>query len=243
MKEYIKLPKVEKLSDSRNKLRELSDTEWKNYIFFHLLQFYREVDNNEIVELIGKKKQKERSDIEETIKKYIGKWLKNNQQFDLHEFVVNREPSSEEGGFYDFKIEHSQWRKKYFAFECKNLYKSFISINSYVYYRFKKDGVLREDGGVYRYMINRYAKDLDFGGMIGFVIAGDSNLIMEKIIQKMHDTFDNNDIGQLTDKRIIRNSIENNSNTFDSIHLRLEENRMKKRIFTLHHIIMAFTSS
>ena len=237
MKEYIKLPKIEELSDSRSRLRELSDADWKNYIFFHLLQFYREVDNNEIIELIGKEKQKERADIEEKIKKYIRKWLKNNQQFDLHEFVVNREPSSEESGFYDFKIEHSQWRNKYFSLECKNLDESLYSINEYVY-----NGT-KQDGGVYRYMTNKYAKDLDFGGMIAFVIAGDSFLIMEKIIQKMHEIFDNNDIGQLTDKRIIRNSIENNSNTFDSIHLRLEKNKIKKRIFMLHHIIMAFTSS
>lgn len=243
MKEYIKLPKVEELPDSRSTLRELNDADWKNFIFFHLLQFYREVDNSEIVGLIGKEQSKERAEIEEIIKKYIRKWLKDNQQFTSHEFVVNREPSSEEGGFYDFKIEHSQWRKKYFSLECKNLDESSISINNYVYYRFKKDGVLHEDGGVYRYMINKYAKDLDFGGMIGFVIAGDSTLIIEKIIQKIHDIFDNNDIGQLTDKCITSNSIENNSNTFDSIHLRLEENKIKKHIFTLHHIIMVFTSS
>ena len=238
MKEYIKLPKVNKLSDSRSKLRELNDASWKNYIFFHLLQFYKETDNSEIVELIFKEKQKKKAEIEKEIKKRLKKWLKEDQRFCLNGFLVNREPSSDGAidGFYDLKFEHSDWINKYFAFECKNLDKSSGSINEYVYNR------TQQDGGVYRYMINKYAEDLDFGGMLGFVIEDESNLIIGKIIEKIHKTFDNNDIGQLTGRCIIEHSIENNSNTFDSIHLRLEENKIKKHIFTLHHIIMAFMS-
>ena len=245
MKEYIILPKTKKLSDSCIERRKLNDTDWKNYIFFHLLQFYREVDDNEIINLIIQEKRKPISAIEKAIKKRLKQWLKNDQRFDSHCFIINTEPSSdgETEGFYDLKFEHSDWRKKYFVFECKNLDTYSASIDKYVYYKEIQKGCLHEDGGMYRYMINKYAKDLDFGGMIGFVIAGDSTLIIEKIIQKIHDIFDNNDIGQLTDKCITRNSIENNSNTFDSIHLRLEENKIKKHIFMLHHIIMVFTSS
>jgi len=237
-KEYIKLPKVEKLSDSRSKVRELSDTDWKNHIFFHLLQFYKEIDNNEIVELICKEKQKKRANIEDAIKKRIKKWLQNNPRFMLNEFLVNREPTSdgEEDGFYDLKIEHSQWRNKYFAFECKNLNKFSGSIDEYVYNKYK------QDGGIYRYMTNKYANDLDFGGMLGFVIEGDSNLIIKSIIIKIYDTFQKNDIGQLTGRYIIEKSIENNANTFDSIHLRPKGNTIKKQIFNLHHIIMAFNA-
>lgn len=238
MKEYIKLPEVKILSNSRSKLRELGDTDWKNHIFSHLLQFYKEIDNNEIVELICKEKQKKKADIEKVIKKRLIKWLKEDQRFGLNGFLVNREPSSDGAGegFYDLKFEHSDWINKYFAFECKNLNLSSGSINEYVYNKAK------QDGGVYRYMTNKYAMDLDFGGMLGFVIEGELNLIIRKIIAEIHKTFDINDIGQLTGRCIIEHAIENNSNTFNSIHLRPEENKIEKHIFTLHHIIMAFIS-
>ena len=165
--------------------------------------------------------------------------IKTNDIYE-NEFIINREPSSdgEIEGFYDLKFEHSSWRHKYFAFECKNLDNSASSINEYVYNRAKEKD--KKDGGVYRYMTGKYAKDLNFGGMIGFVIEGESNSIIGKIIAKIHDTFDNNEIGQLTGKRIIKNSIENNPNTFDSIHIRSKEYEIKKENFTLHHVMMAF---
>ena len=233
-KKYIKLPKPEKLSDSRKELRKLDDNQWKQHIFFHILKFYKEIDNNQVIKLIEKEKLKPKKQIEEAIKKLIRKQLINDRKFSANEFIINREPASEHGGSYDFKIQHSSWRDKYFTFECKNLDTTSTSsitssINEYVYNKSKPDG------GVYRYIIGKYAKNLNFGGMIGFIIKGETDKIIKQIIEKLRQV-SNNNVGKLTGKSIICNSIENNKNTFDSIHL------IEKKFFTLHHIMMNFSA-
>ncbi|HLP59587.1 MAG TPA: hypothetical protein VK186_12185 [Candidatus Deferrimicrobium sp.] len=233
MREYIKLPKTEPLSDIRSKLRELSDDVWKNHIFSHLLRFYKEADFKEIITAIQAEKSKKRSNIEDVIKKKIKKWLKNDQRFDMHDFIINREPSADGNvdGFYDLKFEHSQWKHKYFAFECKNLDRTETSIKEYVYNK------TSDDGGVYRYFTCKYAAELDFGGMIGFILEGNESDIISKIIAKLHKTFDDNEIGKLAEKGIIENSIAGNPNTFDSIHLRRQQDNRKNQKFKLHHIV------
>ncbi|MBW1616731.1 MAG: hypothetical protein JRJ49_09420 [Deltaproteobacteria bacterium] len=243
-KKYIRLPKPEEFLDSRMQLRKLGDNQWKQHIFFHILKFYKEIDNNQVINLINKEKRKPqankekrkpRAEIEEAIKKFIVKQLKNDKRFDTHGFIVNREPSSEHSGFYDLKFEHSDWRGKYFSFECKNLgaaskASTTSTIKEYVYNK------STQDGGVYRYMIGKYARDFNFGGMIGFIIKGETDIIIEEIIKKLHRV-SNDNIGKLTDKSIVRNSIENNKNTFNSIHIRAKGNKE----FTLHHIMMNFS--
>ncbi len=227
------------MSDSRIQLRKLDDDDWKQHIFFHILKCYKEIHNNEVIKLIEKEKLKPKANIEEAIKKFIVKQLKNDKRFDTHGFIVNREPSSEHGGFYDLKIQHSYWGK-YFSFECKNLDSTSkaptsSSINEYVYNKSK------QDGGVYRYMIGKYARDFNFGGMIGFIIKGKTDIIIEEIIKKLRLVFDKNSVGELTDKSIVRNAIENNNNTFNSMHIIAKNNKIKKKIFTLYHIMMNFS--
>lgn len=233
MREYIKLPETKPLSDSRSELRELNDEAWKNHIFSHLLRFYKEADFKEIITAIQAEKSKKRSNIEDVIKKKIKKWLNNDPRFNMHEFIINREPSADGNvdGFYDLKFEHSQWKPKYFAFECKNLGTKETSINEYVYNK------ISNDGGVYRYVICKYAAEIDFGGMIGFILEGNECDIIPKIIAKLHRTFDDNEIGKLAEKGIIENSIAGNPNTFDSIHLRRQKDKRKNQKFKLHHIV------
>lgn len=45
---HIKLPPTKLLSDSCIERRKLSDEDWKNYIFFGLLKFIKEVDKGDI---------------------------------------------------------------------------------------------------------------------------------------------------------------------------------------------------
>ena len=87
-KEYIRLPKTKPLPDSRDELRKLSDEDWKNLIFHHLLRFYKEVDLKKIKTQIQDEKKKKRSNIEEVVKKEIKKWLKNDQCFDTQDFII-----------------------------------------------------------------------------------------------------------------------------------------------------------
>lgn len=229
-KEYIRLPKQRYLPDKRSELRRLSDDDWKNLIFSHLLRFYKEADFKKIKIHIQYEEAKERSNIEAVVKREIAKWLRNDQCFDSQEFKIDREPSAEGNvdGFYDLKFQHSQWKHKYFPFECKNLKNKTASINDYVYNKTKNDG------GVYRYIIGKYSSELDFGGMIGFILEGNEKDIISKIIEKIFRAFRGNEIGKLAGSGIRERAIEGNPNTFDSIHIR--ECRMGQT-FILHHII------
>lgn len=233
---YIKLPQLTPMPDSITQVRHLSDEEWKNYIFFFLLKYFSEVDKKEVITLIKKEDKKAKSQIEKLIKKHIKNWLKNKcKDFGCKKFgfILDREVSTEGKieGSYDLKFQHSYWQK-YFSFEAKNLGKTKSlslsqSIDEYVYVESKNDG------GMYRYMTGKYAEEYDFGGMLGFVISDTQESIIELLINKIKAVFNDNLIGD----KIVRNSIFDNENTFDSIHY------IVNKPFKMHHIIMDFTVS
>jgi len=247
MNGYIKLPRLKPMADSKTETRLLSDNEWKEYVFFFILKYCNEVDQKEISALIETEKIKSRDNIESTIEKHIRNWLKwKCAEFELHELILNLEPSTEynKEGFYDLKFEHSQWRRKYFSFEAKNLGKSKSitlskSIEEYVYVK-EKDS---EDGGMYRYMNGKYACDMNFGGMLGFVIEKTKSPIVEQLIAKIHSVYDNKTVGKLINEKIVKSSIFGNSNTFDSFHVRQNYKTNQDEIFRLHHIIIYFVDN
>lgn len=88
------------------------------------------------------------------------------------------------------------------------------------------------DGGVLRYFNGKYAQNLAFGGMIGFIIDGNSNDIKTAILQKLSDKFLISPEGDLISTK--DNSIEDNTFTFDSLHSRLSSE------FTIHHLLFDF---
>jgi len=242
MKSYIKLPKLKKIPDSSIKKRRLTDNDWKIHIFCLLLDYYKCVDNKGIQAIIEEEKEKSRSEVEKRIKEHISKWLKHHSlKYASWGFILNLESSSEGDmeGYYDLKFQHSDWSNKYFSFEAKNLGKigsvSFNkSINEYVYVKNKNDG------GMYRYFIGKYACDMDFGGMIAFVVGKAENTI-PKLVDKIYSVYDKESVGMLTGEKIIDNSISGNSITFDSIHQRKNYTTDQQEEFHLHHIIMDFT--
>lgn len=243
MKHYIKLPAIKPLPDSRIQLRVMSDDFWKQRIFFFLLKYYKEVNQKEIVILIDTENKKNRAKIENAITKHIYWWLKKDcPLFGYDDFKINREASAEGSldGFYDLKIQRSEWQK-YFCFECKNLgeaknISAERSINEYVYVR--KNG--KENGGMYRYFNGKYACDINFGGMIGFVIGEMENPVAV-LINKIEAVYNNQSVGKLMGDKIIKNSVFDNANTFDSIHLRQNCETNQDEVFYLHHLIMDFT--
>ncbi|WP_283685466.1 hypothetical protein [Dysgonomonas sp. Marseille-Q5470] len=242
-KGYIKLPVLEIMPDSRTELRSLSDEEWIRYVLYFLLKYYQEVDHTEIRSLINLEKSKKRAEIEYAIKKHIRNWLKRRcKEFDIHEFIINLEPSTEGNieGFYDLKFEHSQWRNKYFSFEAKNIGKSNSitlskSIEEYIYVKNK------DDGGVYRFMNQKYAPYLNFGGMLGFVIdKSDTSSIVNLLIDNIESIYNDSFIGSLSGTKIVRNSIFNSANTFSSFHTIKDCKTNNPKDFRLYHIIMNF---
>lgn len=242
-KGYIKLPMLKIMPDSRTELRSLSDEEWKTYVLYYLMKYYKEVDHTKILNLVESEKKKARAEIEYAIKKHIRNWLKREcKEFELHEFIINLEPSTEGdiNGYYDLKFEHSQWRDRYFSFEAKNLGKSknitlSRSIEEYI---FVKD---KNDGGVYRFMNQKYAPYLDFGGMLGFVIdESDTSSIVNLLIDNIESTYNDSFIGSLSGNKITRNSIFNSANTFNSFHTIKDSKTNNTKTFRLYHIIMNF---
>lgn len=69
--------------------------------------------------------------------------------------------------------------------------------------------------------------------MIGFILEDDVEQIKNKIIKKLEDKFDITPEGDL--KQIVKNSIQSNTFTFNSVHNR------KGLEFLLHHILFDFS--
>ncbi|MCD4694914.1 MAG: hypothetical protein K8S16_01640 [Bacteroidales bacterium] len=248
MKSYIKLPEIGPMPDSRNELRKLSDDIWKKYVFFFILKYYKEVNKTEVVAIIENEKKQKREEIEKALKKHIYRWLNNNRLFNLHEFILNLEPSTEcnNEGFIDLKFEHSQWRdkllqRKHFSFEAKNLGKTKSmslqkSIKEYVYIKEKN----REDGGMFRFMTGKYACDINFGGMLGFVVVQTKMNVVKSLTDEIELIYDNSEVGKLSGKKVVLKSIEGNENTFETFHTRESYTTKEEEEFRLYHIIMDF---
>jgi len=230
-REYIKIPKSSSLSSFVPELKKLSDDVWKNEIFHHLLSFYQNYDSKELKDKIEIEKKEANPRPERLIAKYIRLKLNGDRKFDYHFEAIGENTNDEDvEGNYDITIHSTNWANKNFYFECKNLDKSQDLINKYVCYN---RGHLVFDGGVYRYFNGKYAQNQNFGGLIGFVIEGDTVHIKDKIQEKLKTKFDISPEGDLL--RITDSSIEKNDFTFDSRHHR------KNKEFLIHHLLFDFT--
>lgn len=249
MKNNIVVQKTKPFPRSEAGFNLLSDAEWKKYILMFLMQYCKELDLCKISKIIKEERRKKRSCIESAIKTHLREWFKYNRKFKNYRFIINREPHSEsyKVGFYDLKFQHSYWNygNTYFAFECKNIEadtksKLNASIKEYIYNPSKNDG----DGGVYRYLTKKYSPEQDFGGMIGFLISGNLQKAIDKIINKL-ETLDISDkhIGKLADNGIVKNSLAGNRNTFDSTHNCYNDKNEVHSAVLLHHIIIDFQTN
>ncbi len=237
-REYIKIPKSSPMPVSVLELKELSDDVWKNEIFHHLLSFYQNYDSKELKDKIEQEKKKVKPQIENRIAHYIRRYLERDKYFSANFDVVgeNRNDDSDKEGFYDITTLNTYWVEKgttnkvRFHFECKNLDNSQDLVNKYVWYN-KGHSVF--DGGVYRYFNGKYAQNLNFGGMIGFVLNGSISDLKRKIMKKLEQDFDISPEGDLLS--ISDNSIVDNKFTFDSNHKR------KGKDFLIHHLLLDFS--
>lgn len=247
MTDYIIVPKTELLPTDTNLIRQINDEAWKNHIFSYLMQYCKEVDKKEIAEIIKQEKTEKKSNIEREIKKHIRNWFRNHRHFWQQGFKLKRETHSESyvEGFIDLEFFHSYWGNepyidKSFPFECKNIEaetrgKLNASVNEYIYNPSKKNG------GVYRYLIKKYSPAQDFGGMIGFLISGNLQKVIDEIIISLValDISDKH-LGKLTDNGVVINSIAGNKNTFESTHNCYNYKNKVHSTVLLHHIIIDF---
>lgn len=228
-REYIKIKKRPPLPNSILHQKALNDDIWKDLVFYHLLNFYKNYDSTELKQRIQNEQKKDYPRPEREIAKFVRKQLNNEREFSLcfRAFGENTNDEDVEGS-YDITI-HNTYRQNDFYFECKNLDRSQDLINKYVSY---KKTPTKNDGGIYRYFNGKYAQNQNFGGMLGFVLDGKMNTIIQKIIEKMKKPFDIAPEGNLLNTEL--NSIERYDFTFNSIHER------KGDTFKLHHLLFDF---
>jgi len=230
-REYIRIKKPTPLPFDTRQLKTLDDGFWKNWVFYYLLDFYQNYDSAELKSKIEEEQKKKYHRTEREIAKYIRIKLNANKTFGSHFYAFGENTNDEEvEGNYDLTIHSTNWKRKNFHFECKNLDDKQDLVNKYVCYN---QGHSTFDGGVYRYFNGKYAQNLDFGGMIGFLLKGDLADVKDKIKKKLRSKFDITPEGDLID--IIDNSIEENDFTFDSYHTRFNKE------FLIHHLLFDFT--
>lgn len=229
-REYIRIKKPAPLPFDTRQLKTLDDEFWKNWVFYYLLNFYKNYDSAELKSKIEDEKKKQYPRTEREIAKFVRIKLNANKEFGYHFTAIGENTNDEDiEGNYDITIHSTNWKSKNFHFECKNLDCSQDLVNKYVCYNTYKKDTNNEnifDGGILRYFNGKHVQTLTFGGMIGFVLSGDSVKIKSSLLTKLKEnlhTTPEGDLIQITD-----NSIEENNFTFDSLHKRLD------REFTIH---------
>ncbi len=236
-REYIRITKPAPLPFDTRQLKTLDDEFWKNWVFYYLFHFYQNLDCVELKTKIEQEKKKQYPRTEREIAKFVRLKLKANREFGLN-FSVKGEETNDENveGNYDITIHNTYWKNQDFYFECKNLDGSQNLTNKYVCYNTYKKDTNNEnifDGGVLRYFNGKYAQSLVFGGMIGFVLEGDSTEIKNNLVTKLNEKLSTTPEGDLI--KITDRSIGGNNFTFDSLHRRLDKE------FTIHHLLFDFT--
>jgi len=236
-REYIRIKKPARLPFDTRKLKTLDDEFWKDWVFYYLLDCYNNYDVVELKCKISQEKEKKYPRTEREIAKFVRTKLNANKQFGYHFTAIGEITNDEEiEGNYDITIHSTNWKSKNFHFECKNLDGSQDLLNKYVCYNtYKKDKNNENifDGGVLRYFNGKYAQNLVFGGMIGFLIGGDKAEIKVDLLAKLNEKLKTTPEGDLI--KINDNSIDGNSFTFDSVHIRSNNE------FTLHHLLFDFS--
>ncbi|MDR1593837.1 MAG: hypothetical protein LBS43_05040 [Prevotellaceae bacterium] len=200
-------------------------------IFGFISKFYKNISSEQKNTLKTKK--------EEDITDFIRRDIQKDEDFRYSGFTVNTEARNQsyEVGYYDLKFENpAYWQSKYFVFECKPIDLTSTKIKAYIYTQSKTKG---QDGGLYRFFINKYAENLPFGGMLGYVTSNTPEEIITKLKSEIKSLQIEGDInfGNLTDEYLLNMQINDFKHSFQSKHIRINQN---KEIITSIHIFHLF---
>jgi hypothetical protein len=162
--------------------------------------------------------------------------------------VVNSQPrtdNTEIEGYYDLKFQSNLWRENdiHFAIENKILQNTNTSIKEYTYYPNKTNGTgenkkYYDDGGMFRFLSNKYAENQSFGGMLAFI--KDSNITeietnLKDKIKELKISDDTGIYGQSTNNNSINTTIQNFDNSFRTNHIRKDGTSID-----LYHLFFVF---
>lgn len=217
--------------------KQTDDEKWINSILNYLIIFYNKHKND------TKFQDKKENQITDAI--YF--WLIKNRKFNMKNFVASQPRSINEEieGYYDLMFKPREWRENdpHFAVENKILGNTETSFKNYIYYPNKAKGKKEnrtyfDDGGMYRFLSNKYAQNQVFGGMIAFIKTGDVNEIKTNLITKIKDLKILNNgsfYGELINNNLLSSKIHNFDNSFQSSHKRIDKTEIH-----LIHLLFCF---
>lgn len=209
-----------------------------NFYLTQIFNYLSDTYNNFTTACRNSLKQKK----EEEITDYVRRRLQNNEIFVLEGFKVNTEVRNQDKviGYYDLKFENSDWLNQYFVLECKPINATKSKMDAYIHKTTKSQG---EDGGLYRFLINKYATDKPFGGMLGYIISNKPEEVitnLKKRIQSFQITSGSLNFGNLQNSELLEAPIVNFKYSFQSNHIRLRENQIISPIH-IFHLFFDFT--
>ena len=173
---------------------------------------------------------------EEEITDYVRRKLQDNEDFVLDGFKVNTEARNQDKvtGYYDLKFEHSDWLNQYFVLECKPIDTKKSKVDAYIHKTIKSQG---EDGGLYRFLINKYATNKPFGGMLGYIVSGNPKTVMDSLkkkIKTLQIVQGNFCFGNLQNSELLDNYVANFDYSFQSNHTRIYGGQIITPIHIFH---------
>lgn len=237
---FFNIPKTDILSEKIYKVQDYfeqiglsrDEEKWKFLVFKFLFKFYNE-------NAYHKHYFSNKSEME--IKEYIRNWLNSDIEF-RSALIINLELKSEgtdQEGYDDIKFQSNLWNvgRSFFVFECKLMDESETKTKEYTYRSATQSK--EADGGLYRFLINKYAANKEFGGMIGFVVKGKINNVIRNVknrISELKITENSLEFGQLTEPEILNKTIAGNRETFLSEHIRWDKdtNNMISPVLIYH---------
>jgi hypothetical protein len=179
---------------------------------------------------------------EEDITDYIRRKLQNNEDFILSGFKVNTEARNQDRvvGYYDLKFEHSDWMNQYFVLECKPINTTKSKIDAYIHKTTRNHD---EDGGLYRFIINKYATGKLFGGMLGYIVSNTPEEVvstLKKKIQSFQITKNGVCFGNIQNAELLELPVDKFVYSFQSKHVRIYNDQIIAPIH-IFHLFFDFT--
>lgn len=214
-----------------------TDIEWVNFALKYLIAFYEIHKSNPEFQDKGEKE----------ITYTIYHWLltnKKNKGLNQKMTVIYeaKTDNQENEGIYDLNFKSPLWsaNQKHFAVENKILQEKITeSYKEYIYKPIAESSRKYDNGGMFRFLSNKYAQEQNYGGMIAFIKKGNVGEIKTNLFSKIKDLkIPNKDsfYGELINPQLLDLKIHNFDNSFQTNHIRKDGTEIH-----LIHLLFDFT--
>ncbi len=202
-----------------------NEEKWINFILSYLITFYDKYRSNIDFQ------DKTENQITEKIYFWLSKG-KLNKKFRRKVFITSQSRCNNEEieGYCDLTFYPREWieNEPHFVVENKILKNTETSLKEYIYKPNKPKGSKKnrtyfDDGGMFRFLSNKYAQNQTFGGMIAFVKKGNVKEIKTNLtdkIQELKIPYKDSFYGELINSNLLDLKIHNFDNSFQTNHIR-----------------------